>query len=309
MAACVLKTIDSMLCAALEDHRQFAGVYNDVGSDGIRLAFEQRWGRLVSRGSAKVEAALVRAAKVTWDMLMVRFDEHTCGTSFRAVTSHLLPDLDLQHLTTDGAVVRVLAAECAPGWTGDSWREAARARLHAHRRFALVAAHCMDPGCPLEPGQGREERERGHAYSLERLADLRSAVRLTGICTFGTALLEIVAAEEAGRVCGACGLAGETRLCSRCGAAAYCGTQCQRSHYPAHKPACRALAALREDCLRGTGQAGRAECALFRAMIDVPTSVTAANARELGQLLTVRTAISDPGLLAALREVSRGRPS
>ena len=42
--------------------------------------------------------------------------------------------------------------------------------------------------------------------------------------------------------CSACGITGMVKRCSRCHTAKYCGTSCQRHHWPHHKAACRAAA-------------------------------------------------------------------
>ena len=45
-------------------------------------------------------------------------------------------------------------------------------------------------------------------------------------------------------MCAHCGVASAKLLrCGRCKTAQYCGSKCQTKHYPAHKVACRAIAA------------------------------------------------------------------
>jgi hypothetical protein len=54
------------------------------------------------------------------------------------------------------------------------------------------------------------------------------------------------------RVCSECGitadmvLSGKLQECGGCGTARYCGTACQRAHWPAHKPTCKELQAARQ---------------------------------------------------------------
>ena len=51
-------------------------------------------------------------------------------------------------------------------------------------------------------------------------------------------------ATAAAAVCAHCGVASAKLLrCGRCKMAQYCGSKCQAKHYPAHKVACRAIAA------------------------------------------------------------------
>ena len=48
----------------------------------------------------------------------------------------------------------------------------------------------------------------------------------------------------AAAVCSHCGMvSGKLLRCGRCKTAQYCGSKCQAKHYPAHKVACRAIAA------------------------------------------------------------------
>ncbi len=40
--------------------------------------------------------------------------------------------------------------------------------------------------------------------------------------------------------CARCGITAAGKRCGACGGAAYCGAECQRAHWAAHKAACRA---------------------------------------------------------------------
>lgn len=48
-------------------------------------------------------------------------------------------------------------------------------------------------------------------------------------------------------VCQACGRPGKLQACKRCEFAKYCSRECQRRHWPAHKPACAASAKRRAE--------------------------------------------------------------
>ena len=50
-------------------------------------------------------------------------------------------------------------------------------------------------------------------------------------------------AQRSAERCSACGTRGRLSACTACGTAAYCGRQCQKGHWPAHKPSCRAASA------------------------------------------------------------------
>ena len=60
------------------------------------------------------------------------------------------------------------------------------------------------------------------------------------------------AAGGAAVVCAHCGVASAKLLrCGRCKTAQYCGSKCQAKHYPAHKVACRAIAAAAAVAVQG----------------------------------------------------------
>ena len=60
-------------------------------------------------------------------------------------------------------------------------------------------------------------------------------------------------------VCAHCGVASAKLLrCGRCKTAQYCGSKCQAKHYPAHKVACRAIAAAVAPVVGAAAQKGAA---------------------------------------------------
>ena len=104
-------------------------------------------------------------------------------------------------------------------------------------------------GAMLARRAGKETREAlqrvarsGGPETLERLCSTAAAAGpfeevllvLAAIKEEGAAM-----ALETGRACAACGAADAPLLCGGCRGARYCGVECQRRDWRAHKAACR----------------------------------------------------------------------
>ena len=136
-------------------------------------------------------------------------------------------------------------------------------RRDAHRS-AMVCMHSPQAPFPAEHNRPGFAAELARAQASAHAGLVQAAASgLSGACYIGPAGAR-AHSDVLGRdleTCAHCAkpraMVGALRACSRCQQARYCGVECQRAHWPAHKRACHAApAAPRADAADGSFKAG-----------------------------------------------------
>ena len=299
----VLKLIDSECAKAVEASTKLCQRYNDMGMDGARSQFGERWAKLFARGSRKINQSLARAALTAEEACLVAFppagERKPPGYYWPSITSIDAPELTLQLLAEDeGAVIRVLDRE-VPENVG---RSTAEERMDDHRRYVHVMKTFSKRGQSMvlgDPSAQNEEEMRICGGCSTRLQTSKTAaIRQHAIAVFCLALVELVCQEEGCRKCPVCGGAAHS-ACGSCHYEWYCTSKCQKQHWPVHKGECRTLAKMSEIAPLGEE---RLTLEHFRDVAFDLTCTSASQVAKLAGPATDRLAQTHPNLVIQIRD-------